>query len=210
LTAGPNTKQPQAEFVPMFNGEDLADWGGEGKTKVNGYVWANGMLEATPSCRYLMTDKSYSDYILEFEFKLTPGANNGLGIHYPGKGNPAYTGMEIQIIDGEHEKYRGKLKDFQHHGSLYHLKPALRGYTKPAGEWNFQRVMVKGPKVTVDLNGTRILDADLNEISQKHHKRKNATRRSGKIVFCGHNTAIYVRNMRIAELAPTQAPEEAK
>lgn len=189
------------EFVEMFNGQDLSGWGGKGKTKVSGYVWEEGMLRSTPKSRNLMTDRDYSNYILEFEFQLTPGANNGLGIHYPGAGNPAYTGMEIQILDGEHEKYQGKLKDYQYHGSLYTLAPALRGYMKPAGEWNFQRVTVRGPQVTVELNGTRILDADLDELSQTHPKHAGAKRRTGKLAFCGHGDVIRVRNMRIAELA---------
>ncbi|PXA04200.1 DUF1080 domain-containing protein [Coraliomargarita sinensis] len=198
------------DFVEMFNGEDLAGWGGKGETEVNGYVWKDGMLQSTPKSRNLVTEKEYANYVLEFEFQLTPGANNGLGIHYPGEGNPAYTGMEIQILDGEHEKYAGKLKDFQHHGSLYSLEPALRGHMKPAGEWNFQRVTVRGPHVSVDLNGTRILDANLEEINREHPKHEGAKRRHGKIAFCGHGDVIRVRHMRIAELALTQPATEAE
>ena len=123
-----NQQRQPLEFVEMFNGKDLTGWGGKGQTEVNGYLWKEGMLQSTPKSRNLMTNREYSDYVLEFEFQLTPGANNGLGIHYPGEGNPAYSGMEIQILDGDHEKYKGKLKDYQHHGSLYALKPALRGH----------------------------------------------------------------------------------
>jgi hypothetical protein len=187
-------------FVDMFNGRDLTGWGGEGKAKVNGYIWQDGMLRSTPESRNLVTDREYSNYILEFEFQLTPGANNGLGIHYPGEGNPAFAGMEIQILDGEHEKYAGKLKDYQHHGSLYSLKPAKHGYSKPVGEWNFQRVTVRGPQVTVELNGTPILDANLDELSERNPEHDGVRRRSGKIAFCGHGDVIRVRNMRIAEL----------
>ncbi len=38
---------------------------------------------------------------------------------------------------------------------------AHRGYLRPAGEWNFQEVTVKGSTIDVELNGTRILDADV-------------------------------------------------
>ena len=184
----------------MFNGEDLAGWGGEGTTEVNGYIWEDGILRSTPQCRNLVTDRAYANYILEFEFQLTPAANNGLGIHYPGTGNPAYSGMEIQILDGDHKKYQGKLKDYQHHGSLYTLAPAKRGYLKSVGEWNFQRVTVRGAQVTVVLNGTRILDANLDALSEKYPKHAGVKRRSGKLAFCGHGDVIRVRNMRIAEL----------
>jgi len=195
-----DTSMHQPEFVEMFNGEDLSGWGGAGKTTVNGYVWEDGLLRSTPKSRNLMTDREYTSYVLEFEFQLTPGANNGLGIHYPGLGNPAYTGMEIQILDGEHPQYQRKHKDYQHHSTLYELAPALRGHMKPAGEWNFQRVTVRGPKVTVELNGARILDADLDQLNQSHPDHQGAKRRAGKIAFCGHGDVIRVRNMRIAEL----------
>lgn len=198
--ADSQSKGLSPEFVDMFNGEDLAGWGGKGKTKVNGYLWENGVLRSTPKSRNLVTEKTYSDYILEFEFQLTPGANNGLGIHYTGEGNPAYNGMEIQILDGEHKKYKGKLKDYQHHGSLYTLMPALRGHLKPTGEWNFQRVTVNGPHISVVLNGTKIMEANLDELNKTHPKHEGAKRRSGKIAFCGHGDVIRVRNMRIAEL----------
>jgi len=190
-----------AEFVPMFNGTDFTGWGGAGETTQNGYLWRDGMMQSTPTSRNLVTERAYSDYILEFEFLLTLGANNGLGIHYPGEGDPAYTGMEIQILDGEHEKYAGKLADTQHHGSLYALAPALRGYMKPIGEWNFQRVVVNGPEIRVELNGTVILEANLNALNESHPKHEGAKRRSGKIAFCGHGDIIKVRNLRIAELS---------
>ena len=157
----------QGGFVDLFNGKDFTGWGADGKTEMGGYIVKDGMIESTSKSRNLMTDRDFEDYILEFEFQLTPGANNGLGIHYPGDGNPAYTGMEVQILDGEHEKYKGKLKEYQHHGSLYTLDAALRGHMKPAGEWNQQRVTVRGPRVSVELNGVCILDADLDELNKE-------------------------------------------
>ncbi len=195
-------KGAQHSFTEMFNGQDLAGWGGQGETEVNGYIWKNAHLQSTPKSRNLVTEKTYENYILEFEFQLTPGANNGLGIHYPGEGNPAYAGMEIQILDGEHPKYEGKLKDYQHHGSLYALAPAKRGFLKPIGAWNFQRVTVDGPHIKVELNGTTILEANLDTINEQHPEHKGAKRRQGKIAFCGHGDVIRVRNMRIAELNP--------
>ena len=54
----------------------------------------------------LFTEKEYSDFILRFEFQLTPGANNGLGIRAPLRGNAAYDGMELQILDNTAEVYK--------------------------------------------------------------------------------------------------------
>ncbi len=190
----------QADWVTLFNGKDFTNFGAPGKTEQNGYSVKDGVIESGAKSSTLMTEKQYADYILELEFQLTPGANNGLGIHYPGTGNPAYTGMELQILDNSAKKYE-KLKDFQFHGSLYSLQPALRGHLKPVGEWNEQRVTCRGARVTVELNGVCILDADLDAVNKAHPKHAGAKRRSGHVCFAGHGDVIRVRKMRIAELS---------
>ena len=101
---------------PLFNGKDLTGWTGEG------YVVEDGAIVCTPQGRNLMTEEIFASYILDFEFKLPPGGNNGLGIHYPGQGDSAYTGMELQILDNTAPQYKD-LKDYQFHGSLYTLAP---------------------------------------------------------------------------------------
>ncbi|MDP6209081.1 MAG: DUF1080 domain-containing protein, partial [Roseibacillus sp.] len=80
-----------ADWVELFNGKDFTNFGAPGKTEQNGYFVKDGIIESSRKSGNLITEKQYSDYILELEFQLTPGANNGLGIHYPGSGNPAYT-----------------------------------------------------------------------------------------------------------------------
>ena len=147
----------------------------------------------------LVTEKQYTNYIFDFEFLLPPGGNNGLGIHYPGKGGPSGAGMELQILDNKHPKY-GKLVDSQYHGSLYKLKAAKRGHLKPAGEWNRQKVTVNGPSVKVVLNGVEILDANLDKINEEKPKHNGAKRRSGHLCFCGHGAPVKFKNITILEL----------
>jgi hypothetical protein len=80
------------------------------------------------------------------------------------------------------------------------------------GEWNYQEVIVNGPKIKVILNGTTILDGDLTAA------RKNGTldkkdhpgihRNTGHIGFLGHGSKLAFRNMRIKELnAKTQSAQ---
>ena len=188
------------EFVSLFNGKDFTGWGGAGKPEQSGYVIKEGgIIESTKKCRFLITEKEYSNYIFEFEFKLTAGANNGLGIHYPGKGDPAYTGMEIQILDNTHPKY-AKLKDYQFHGGLYTLVAAKKGHLKPVGEWNKEIVTVNGPNVKVELNGVVIMEANLDEVNKSKPKHNGAKRRKGHLCFCGHGAIISLKNLRIKEL----------
>ena len=188
------------EFVSLFNGKDFTGWGGAGKPEQSGYVVKEGgIIESTKKCRFLITEKEYSNYVFEFEFKLTAGANNGLGIHYPGKGDPAYTGMEIQILDNTHPKY-AKLKDYQFHGGLYTLVAAKKGHLKPVGEWNKEIVTVNGPNVKVELNGVVIMEANLDEVNKSKPKHNGAKRRKGHLCFCGHGAIISLKNLRIKEL----------
>ena len=77
----------------------------------------------------LLTEEEFDNFVFRFEFKLTPGANNGVGIRAPLSGDIAYTGMEIQILDHGNEKYKGLLKPAQHHGSVVRRDPFRAGKT---------------------------------------------------------------------------------
>lgn len=183
------------EMRSLFNGKDLTGWKGEG------YVVEDGAISCTAKGRNLMTEATFADYVLDFEFLLTPGANNGLGIHYPGTGDGAYTGMEIQVLDNTAEKYKD-LKDYQFHGGLYTLAAAKKSGLKPVGEWNHERVTINGSKVQVVLNGETILDANLEELSEKNPKHEGVKRRAGHIAWLGHGDKVSYRNIKIAELPP--------
>jgi hypothetical protein len=179
------------EAVSLFNGKDLTGW------KNAKYVVEDGVLVCKGG--NLVTEKEYTNYVFEFDFLLPPGGNNGLGIHYPGSGDAAYSGMELQILDNSHPRY-AKLKDYQFHGSLYTLQAAKRGHLKPVGEWNHEKVTVDGPLVKVELNGVVILDANLDELNKEKPKHKGAQRRSGHICFAGHGAPVKFKNITIKEL----------
>jgi hypothetical protein len=187
----------------LFNGKDLTGWKGDG------YVVEDGAIVCTPNGHNLVTEEIFANYVLDFDFKLTPGANNGLGIHYPGTGDGAYTGMEIQILDSTAEKYKD-LKDYQFHGGLYTMAPAKQGGLKPVGEWNQERVTVTGPSLKVELNGEVILRADLDDMSAKHPQHQGVKRRSGHIAWLGHGDRVSFRNIHIGELPPAANEEGVK
>ena len=139
------------EFRSLFNGKDLAGWTGKG------YEVVDNAIVCTPEGRNLLTDERFTNYILDFEFQVPPGGNNGLGIHYPGSGDAAYTGMELQILDDSSDKYKD-LKDYQFHGSIYTMLPAKKGHLKPVGEWNRMEITMKGDRLTVILNDKKVID----------------------------------------------------
>lgn len=187
----------------MFNGKDLSNWVGN-KTD---YVVEDNTIAIYPTKEghgNLNTEKEYSDFIFRFEFQLTPGANNGLGIHAPLEGDAAYVGKEIQIIDNEAPVY-SKLEAYQYHGSVYGIMPARRGFLKPTGEWNQEEVYVKGDYIKVTLNGTVILEGDLKKATKNgtldHKDHPGLNRHSGHIGFLGHGSVVKFRNIRIKDLA---------
>jgi hypothetical protein len=153
----------------------------------------------------IYTDREYSNFIMRFEFQLTPAANNGLGIRTPLEGDAAYVGMELQILDNEVDVYKN-LEIYQYHGSVYGVIPAKRGYLKPTGEWNTQEVIADGNHITVTLNGAVILDGDIAEASNNFVQTKDKlnhpglSNKSGHIGFLGHGSPLSFRNLRIKEL----------
>ncbi|NIJ53545.1 DUF1080 domain-containing protein [Dyadobacter arcticus] len=190
-------------FKILFDGTNMFEWVGN-KTD---YFIENGELVVDPKKGgqgNLYTKDEYSDFDFRFEFQLTPGANNGLGIRAPNQGDAAYVGTEIQILDNDADIYKD-LHDYQYHGSAYGIIPAKRGFLKPLGEWNYEEVRVQGSKVRVTLNGTVILDGDLAEASKngtvdkKEHPGLNRT--SGYLGFLGHGSELKFRNIRIADLS---------
>nr|WP_223826626.1 DUF1080 domain-containing protein [Flagellimonas sp. S3867] len=191
-------------FVKLFNGENLDGWIGNKKS----YRAINGNIVVDPngggSGGNLFTEKEYSDFVFKFEFQLTPGANNGLGIHAPLEGDVAYVGKELQILDNTAEKY-SKLKPYQYHGSVYGVIPAKRGFLKPVGQWNAQVVTVKGSKIKIVLNGNTIVDGDFQEASKNGAMDKNEhpglQRTKGHIGFLGHGDVVRFRNIQIKDLS---------
>ena len=145
--------------------------------------------------------------MLRFEFKLFPGSNNGVALRAPLEGDPAYLGMESQVLDNGDPRYKG-IKPWQRHGSIYGISPALPGYQRPVGEWNTEEIRVQGRKVRITLNGTIILDCDLDDATSEGtlsgQKHPGLDRKSGHIGFCGHGDDVAYRNIRIKRLGTPQ------
>jgi len=194
--------QGESDFQTLFNGKNLDGWVGNKQS----YRAVDGAIVVDPKGKgggNLYTEKEYSDFNFRFEFQLTPGANNGLGIHAPLQGDAAYVGKELQILDNTAEKYTN-LKPYQYHGSVYGIIPAKRGFQKPVGEWNSQEVIVQGSAIKIILNGTTIVDGDFMEASKNGTMDKKdhpgLQRTKGHIGFLGHGDVLRFRNIRIKEL----------
>lgn len=190
-------------FRILFDGSNLDEWIGNKRD----YTVESGNLVLYPpktgSGGNLYTNDEFDNFNLRFEFMLTPGANNGLGIRTPIEGDAAYVGMELQILDNDAAIY-ADLQDHQYHGSVYGVIPAKRGALKPLGEWNFQEVIANGDNIKITLNGITILEGNIREASKNGtidgREHPGLLNKSGHIGFLGHGSQVKFRNIRIKEL----------
>jgi hypothetical protein len=197
-----NAQEAKEGFSLLFDGTHINEWTGN----TVGYVIKEGALVVNPengSGGDLFTKNEYGDFIYRFDFQLTPGANNGIGIHAPLQGDAAYLGMEVQVLDSEDPQY-ANLQPYQYHGSVYGVMPAKRGFLRPIGEWNNEEIMVKGTKIKVTLNGTVILEGDYMAASKNgtidHNQHPGLLNKTGHIGFLGHGDILRFKNMRIKRL----------
>lgn len=202
LTSTLTEEEKKQGFEVLFDGTSLDKWIGN-KT---GYLVSEGTIVVNPaggSGGNLYTADQFDDFEFRFEFQLTPGANNGLGIRTPTKGDAAYEGMELQILDNDSPIYKD-IQPYQFHGSVYGVIPAKRGYLKPAGEWNEQTVIAKGSRIKVILNGQVIVDGDIKAASKNGTVDKRdhpgLLNPKGHIGFLGHGNVVRFRNIRIKKL----------
>lgn len=197
-----SAQEKKEGYKILFDGTNMYEWVGN----TVDYTLQDGTITLIPSQGSggnLYTKDEYGNFIFRFEFMLTPGANNGLGIRTPMDGDPAYTGMELQILDNEDPIYKD-LVDYQYHASVYGIIPAKRGYLKPIGEWNYQEVIANGDHIKITLNGTVILDGNIRDAVKNGTPDKQdhpgLFNKKGHIGFLGHGSEVKFRNIRVREL----------
>ena len=198
--AGGGSKPPG--FTALFNGKDLEGWKSTGKAEVWSADKGSIVCEGSGG-GYLLTEKEYGDFEFRCEYKWSkPGGNSGVALRTPAKGDPAYAGMEIQLIDDENweEVNKFKLQDYQHTGSIYDVQPAKLQANKPIGEWNAVRIVCQGRKVTIVQNGKELVNADLDDFDSKFEKHPGLKRDKGHVGFQSYNIRVEFRNVYIKEL----------
>lgn len=188
-----------SSFVPLFDGKTLSGWK-PFAPKGSGYVVKDGLLVCPKDGGgNLFTEKEFANFVFRFEFRTEAAGNNGIGIRSPLTDEAAYQGMEIQILDTAYDK---PLRPAQYHGSIYDVVPAKRGFLKKAGEWNSEEITANGRRIQVKLNGTVIVDANLDDIKDPEVLKKHPglARSKGHIGFLGHGSLVEFRNIAIKEL----------
>jgi len=168
-----------AEFVPLFadegapKGWSVRAWDDVKKDGPAGAKWLvkDGILSGSePRGTWLVSDKEYGDFVLEFEWKLGTRGNSGCGIRFPGQGDPAFDGLEIQMCDARYNNPPDSADKLT--GSLYKAIAPTKQVYKPA-EWNQYQITAMGSKIKVVLNGEVIQELDLNQFDKPVERHDN-------------------------------------
>jgi hypothetical protein len=156
---------------------------------------------------WLISEKEYGDFELELEFKITARGNSGVALRAPMNGDPAYDGMELQIVDPRY--YDGKGEAEQLCGAIYRGIAPKKDAFKPEA-WNKYLITCQGAHVKVVLNGELIQDFNLDEQTRPLHRdspEKSAPPlkdrpRKGHIGFqdLGRDGRTQVRNVTLRPL----------
>jgi len=176
----------QADFEALFNGENLDGW-----TDAKGWTAEDGELVVIEKGDNIFTEKEYENFHLRFEFNVAGGANSGVFIRR--------ANLEIQLLDDFAEKH-ADLEDWQYSGSLYELAAPASRVSKKPGEWQSMEIKLAGQHLTITLNDTEIVNADLDELVEKSN-HKGLKPGPGRIGFQNYNgTSVKLRNIKIREI----------
>jgi hypothetical protein len=210
--------QEESGFVALFSedgvlkGWSVRQWDDLKKPADPGVSWKmeKGVLNGSePRGTWLVSDQEFGDFVLEFEWKLGERGNSGTALRAPMFGDPAFDGMELQMVDPRYYPTDMSVTSAELTGSLYKAVPPKTQLFKPI-DWNKYRITCRGNSVKVVLNGEAILDVNLDE-QTKATKRHDGTDapplkdrpRKGHIGFQelsrggGH---VQIRNARIKVL----------
>jgi hypothetical protein len=182
-TAGASARR-RGRSINLFNGKDLRGWHLRHEGARNGWTVENGMLVNTPPSSDLVSDQKFRDFDLHYEYMIPAGSNSG--VYLRGR-------YEIQIDDAH-----GKPPESHQNGAIYGVITPSTNASKPAGEWQTVDARMAGDRVTVTMNGTKIIDnARLRLTGGALDDREGEP---GPIMLQGDHGKVTFRNIRISPI----------
>ena len=208
--SAPATGPAAAGGAALFAGDSLTGWrvshwsGVDVPQSEAGTAWKveKGVLYGLGKRTWIFSEAEYGDFVLSFDVRISPGTNGGVGLRFPPEGDPAYKGLEIQVVDHE-VYYGGRSRPEQRTGSIYDEIASTKDAWIPPQRWSTWRVTAKGSRITIVINGKEVLDADLSrEAKARQQKGPPLARRplKGRIGFQNLSGLITFRNLTIKRL----------
>ena len=206
----PHPDTPAYNWKPLF-AADLSD----AEFEKGSWAWDGNVLRSVLD-KPIWTKADWENYVLDFEYKMEKDGNSGAFIYITNLDKfPKYK-IEVQLLDDDSPKFKGKELPYQQSGSLYGRAAALEIASKPAGEWNRMTVFCQGKNVHVVLNGKAVVDANLDDWKDplvnpdgtpvppwhRGFPALSTIPTRGRVGFQGvHGDAgVSIRNLRIASL----------
>ncbi len=200
--------EKSAGWQLLFNGSTLAGWRAfKAAEPPAGWKAVDGAIVRMGGPGDLMTGEQFGDFELRLEWKNVAGGNSGIMFHVTGDGAQTYeTGPEFQVLDNAgHADGKNPLTSA---GSNYAVHAPVRDVTKPIGEWNDVRLIVKGAHVEHWMNGVKLLEYELwspdweaRVKASKFGKMPGYGRaKRGHIVLQEHGAQVSYRNIKIKSL----------
>ncbi len=157
----------------------------------------------------VVSDALYDQFELEWEWKQVPAGNSGVK-YFVTDGRREALGHEYQMIDDARNPDAKLAQGKRVTASFYDvLAPTTKPPTKPPGEVNQSRVLVRGNHVEHWLNGTKVLEYELGSEAVKAAVAKSKfktvagfdERQKGHILLQDHHSEVWFRNIRIRDLS---------
>lgn len=220
LTNNLTVAEKEEGWKLLFDGETSAGWRGAHKELFPEYGWTirDGILSVDSSGGAeaahggdIVTIDQYSDFELQADFKLTPGANSGIKYYITEieETSGSAIGLEYQILDDNlHADATQGREGNRTLASLYDLIPADQNKrVRQVGQWNMARIISKDQHVEHWLNGSRVLEyergseeyRDLVAISKYKVWENFGEAESGYILLQDHGDLVSFRNIKIKE-----------
>ncbi len=210
-TAGEPAESAGGGFVTLFDGKNLDAWrmSPSAAWKIEAGVLALDRTDGSlRNADYLWTKETFGDFVLELEFRVCEGyCNSGVFLRAADPADPVYTGIEVQIANsfGREGLSRGGTA-----GAIYDCAAPTSNAVKPPGEWNTCRITCRGSLITVELNGGKVLEMDLDRWTEtgrnpdgtpnKFTRPLKDFAREGHIGLQDHGRPVWFRNIRVKRL----------
>jgi hypothetical protein len=208
LLAAEATDRAARDWKPLFDGKTTAGWRGYGRKDFpkHGWVVEDGCLHlaASGGGGNIITVDQFTDFELEWEWRLSPKGNNGIK-YLVTEARPESPGHEYQMVDDataaapKHQT-----------ASFYDVLPTqTKTHVNPPGAWNQSRLVIRGQHVEHWLNGDQVLSYELGspEVQAAIAKSKFRNARGfgekikGPILLTDHQGETWFRNIRIREFS---------
>lgn len=210
-SSSPDGTPGRGAWLTLFDGAEVAGLRGYGHDEFPVDHWAieDGALRTIPGPGVdLITDASYADFELEFEWRVSPGGNSGVIYRVVESAEPAWvSGPEYQILDDElHPDGRNPATSA---AALYDLlAPGPGKHLESVGDYNTGRIVVRDGHVEHWLNGDLVVEYEWDgpAIRERIAGSKFATlagfmrQPAGQVVFQHHGEEAWLRAIRIRPL----------